>query len=413
MKTRGLTVNRQMLYLFFSSFSILCVGFGLFPLLPIYAGRYGATPTTIGLYLALTYVSITLGTLLAGWLSGRAPRRLTQTLAGFTGVLALAGLGQADALWQVMLLTGLVWFTGGVGLANIDVMTGLLTNRANRGKSFSWIALTNPLGAIMGSLLVGQLVEWKGYPVMFAVLAAEYAIWPLIGLFLLQDQPVQARRADQSTSTTAAGPNRIFHFLLLSLLLSAMSISVERLGLSLQMKALDYSASAITGANVIGGLVTIPVVLWFGKLSDRLGRKMFLLSGYLLAALGGVTLLMAGHLWHFWLVAAATLIARSISASVASALATDILPPEAIGRSLPWVGTTSWIAGVVGFAASGFVIDLAGVASLFAIATLLSIGAASLVSRLPSSIPVLALQATRTRATASPAPCGATDIPPL
>ena len=406
-------MNRQMQYLFFSSFSILCVGFGLFPLLPIYAGNFGATPTTIGIYLALTYVAITLGTMLAGWLSGKVPRRLSLVLAGFTGVLALAGLGQAATLWQVIVLTGLVWFTGGVGLANIDVMTGLLTNSANRGKSFSWIALTNPLGAIIGSLLVGHLVEWKGYPVMFAVLAAEYAIWPLIAILFLRERPLAAGRASHAASTTSAGPNRIFHFLLLSLLLSAMSISVNRLGLSLSMKELHYSASAITGANVIGGLVTIPVVLWFGKLSDRLGRKLFLLSGYLLAALGGLTLLLAGHLWHFWLVAATTLIARSISASLASAMATDILPPAAIGRSLPWVSAVSWIAGVIGFAASGIVIDLVGAASLFAIAGLLSLGSASLVSTFPGSIPVRVPRINWSKTQSSPAPCGANDTPPF
>jgi MFS family permease len=201
----------------------------------------------------------------------------------------------------------------------------------------------------------------------------------------------------------------MFHYLLLSLLLSAMTISVDRLGLSLKMKELDYSASAITGANVIGGLVTIPIVLWFGKLSDRLGRKMFLLSGYLLAALGGVTLLLAGHLWHFWLVAAATLIARSISASLAAALATDILPPAAIGRSLPWVSTVSWVAGVIGFAASGFVIEILGAASLFALAALLALGSASLASTLPGPVPALAGRSTGARAPSGPAPCGAND----
>lgn len=409
MNTRTFSSNRQMLYLFLSSFSILCVGFGLFPLLPIYAGNFGATPTTIGIYLALTYISITLGTLLAGWLSGRFPRRLTLTLAGFTGVLALALLGQATTLWQVIFLTGTVWFTGGVGLANIDVLTGLLTNSANRGKSFSWIALTNPLGAIIGSLLVGQMVEWQGYPVMFVVLAVEYAIWPLIALLLLRERPVQIGKASQSASLTSAGPKRVFHFLLLSILLSAMSISVNRLGLSLTMKDLHYSAGAISGANVIGGLVTIPIVLWFGKLSDHLGRKLFLLSGYLLAALGGVILLLAGHLWHFWLVAATTLIARSISASLASALATDILPPSALGRSLPWVSTASWVAGVLGFAASGIVIDLTGAASLFAVAALLSLGSAGLVSRLPGSIPALTPRIKWSKTPSSPVPCGAND----
>jgi MFS family permease len=410
---KEMNMNRQMLYLFISSFSILCVGFGLFPLLPIYAGHFGATPTTIGIYLALTYISITLGSMLAGWLSGRVSRRLTLVLAGFSGALALALLGQATALWQVIFLTGHVWFTGGIGLANIDVLTGLNASKAERGKSFSWIALTNPLGAILGSLAVGQLVEWKGYPLMFAGMAVEYAIWPVVAMLFLHEPAVQTGTVSRSAGAPAAKPNRAFHFLLLSLLLSAMSISVSRLGLSLAMKELDYSAGAISGANVIGGLVTIPIVLWFGKLSDHLGRKLFILLGYLLAALGGLTLaLSGGYLWHFWLVAATTLIARSISASLASALATDILPPAALGRSLPWVHTVTWVAGVIGFAASGFVIDWMGAASLFAIAVALSLASAGLVSALPGSIPALKARVSWSKTTPSPAPCGADNVLP-
>jgi MFS family permease len=381
-------INRQMFYLFISSFSIVCVGFGVFPLLPIYAGKFGASPTLIGLYLAFTYVSITAGTLLAGWLSGRLPRRLVLVTAGFTGVIALALLGKAVSLWQVVFLTGYVWFSGGVGLANIDVLTGLNTDSTNRGKWFSRIALTNPLGAIIGSLVVGQLVDWKGYPLMFSFMAAEYAIWPLVALFFLREHTLPAKVSSYTDRVSSAKSKHVFHFLLFSILLSAMTISVNRLGLSLTMKELGYSASAISSANVIGGLATIPIVLWFGKLSDRLGRKLFLLSGYLLAALGGLALMLSGQAaWHFWIVAATTLIARSISGSLASALAADILPPAALGRNLPWVGTASWMAGVIGFAASGLVIDWIGAASLFAIATALSLGSVILASRLPGSTP--------------------------
>jgi len=146
--------------------------------------------------------------------------------------------------------------------------------------------------------------------------------------------------------------------------------------------------------------------LWFGKLSDRLGRKLFLLSGYLLAALGGLTLLLAGQAWHFWIVAATTLIARSISASLASAMATDILPPSTLGRSLPWISTASWMAGVIGFAASGVVIDLLGAASLFAIATALALGSVVLASTLPGSIPTLNAWVPWKKTSISPVPSG-------
>jgi MFS family permease len=181
----------------------------------------------------------------------------------------------------------------------------------------------------------------------------------------------------------APSSSRSYHRLLLAVLLSAMTVSIVRIGLSLSMKAVDFSPAAISSANVIGGLVTIPVVLGFGALSDRLGRRSLLALGYLMAALSGVSLVMAVQLWQFWVVAAAVLIARTIGGSLASALATDILPRQSLGRSLPILGTMAWASGVLGFAGSGYAIDTLGAGNLYLIAALLSLVAAGLVGMLP------------------------------
>ena len=121
--------TRGFLPLFLCNFAILFVGFGVFPLLPVYAARFGATPTLIGFYLAATYLAITLGTLLTGWLSGRVPRKVVFVTAGVLGVLALFLMGQATTFWQVVLLTGVVWFTGGIGLSLVSVFIGLHAER--------------------------------------------------------------------------------------------------------------------------------------------------------------------------------------------------------------------------------------------------------------------------------------------
>ena len=374
---------RKFLPLFLCNFAILFVGFGVFPLLPVYAAEFGATPTLIGFYLAVTYLAITLGNLLTGWLSGRVPRKVVFVTAGVMGVLALFWMGQATSLWQVVVLTSVVWFTGGVGLSLVNVFIGLHAGEGSRGKWFSFMALTNPLGAVVGGLAVGWMVAWKGYPLMFTMLGLVYAVWPLVGLWKVQDKP-EARAARSETAQLAApSSSRSYHRLLLAVLLSAMTVSIVRIGLSLSMKAVDFSPAAISSANVVGGLVTIPVILGFGVLSDRLGRRSLLALGYLMAALSGVSLVMAVQLWQFWVVAAAVLIARTIGGSLASALATDILPRQSLGRSLPILGTMAWASGVLGFAGSGYAIETVGAGNLYLIAALLSLVAAGLVGMLP------------------------------
>jgi MFS family permease len=382
---------RKFLPLFLCNFAILFVGFGVFPLLPVYAAGFGATPTLIGFYLAATYASITLGTLLTGWLSGRVPRKVVFVTAGVPGVMALFLLGRAVAFWQVVILTSVVWFTGGIGLSLIGVFVGLHADENNRGKWFSLIALTNPLGAVVGGLAVSWMVAWKGYLWMFTLLALVYAVWPLMGLWKVQDKPVAKAARPEGIKAARIRSSRSYPLLLLTVLLSAMTVSVVRIGLSLSMTAIQFSPAAIAEVNVVGGFATIPVVLGFGALSDRLGRRLFLALGYLLAAFSGVSLVTASQLWHFWIVAAAVLIARSISGSLASALATDILPPQALGRSLPVLSTMAWASGVVGFAASGYLIETLGTGNLYLIATLLSVVAAGLIGMLPGRTPVVAL----------------------
>ena len=158
-------------------------------------------------------------------------------------------------------------------------------------------------------------------------------------------------------------------------LLVAMTISISRLGLSLSMKASLFSPAAIAGTNVVGGLVTMPFVLGFGLLSDRVGRRPLLAFACLLAALSTLLLLHASQLWQFWIASAAVLVARSLSGSLASALATDILAPEALGKALPQLSSMNWVAGVLGFAGTGYIVETLGADSLYWIGTAFSLAA--------------------------------------
>jgi MFS family permease len=388
-------VKKQIAYLFISNFAILFIGMGLFPLLPVYASQFGATSTVVGVYLAIVYVSITAGTMLTGRLADRFTRKRTFVAAGLLGVPALVLLGQATALWQVVILTATVWFAGGVGLALVSVFTGLYADKNSRGKSFGLLALSSPLGAVIGGTVVGRLVEWQGYPLMFAVLALVWSAWPVVALFKVQDKPpvlthasVAATSAAKSQARASGSGNPVrlgstFQLLLVATLLSAVTVRVGRMGLSLSMQAEQFSPGAIANASVVGGLVTIPVALWFGALSDRLGRKRLLMAGFLVAAGGALTLSTAHLLWQFWLAAALLLVAVSANGSVAAAFATDLLPPEALSRGMPRLHSMNWIAGIVGFAGGGYLMDSLQGTSLFVAIAALSLVAAALSAMLP------------------------------
>jgi MFS family permease len=378
--------NQRLVYLFACNLVILFVGMGLFPLLPLYAAQFGATPTVIGLYYAVMYIASVAGTIATGWLAQRFPPKGLFAAAGGLGVAALVLLGQATALWQVVLLTALIWFGGAIGIPLVGVLTGKLADGSSRGKSFTLMYLAYPLGAVLGGTTVGRLVAWQGYPLMFVVLGAVWAIFPIVGLLAAKDEPVpgpasSAAKADESSVDLG----RTFFLLLIAFLFSAIAVSTGRLGTSLSMQALSFSPGAVASTATVSGLVTIPVALLIGALSDRLGRKRFLMLGYLLAAGGALTLSMASELWHFWLAATLMMVAFCTNFAVASALATDMLPPEALSRGLPRLSAMDSIASVLSFAGTGYVIDTWGATPLYLTSAVLALIAVLQLARLQSS----------------------------
>jgi MFS family permease len=377
-------VNRYpLITLFCTNVIVLAVGNGLFPLLPLVASELGASPHLVGLYLALVSASITAGALLPGWLSERISRRRVLIVGSSVGVPALASLSWANALWQLIPLTCLLWFSGGICLALSSVYTGLLSRADTRGRTFSLVALSSPCGLLVGGLLAGSLVTWRGYAGAFQALGVLWAVLPLAFTVALPEIAAPPR------ATRAGGPARDLVaqrwplLLLAGALLSAVSIGVSQLGTSLAMQALAFSPAAISSTTTAAGLAMLPMVLLLGALADRLGRRGLLLGGYLLTAGGAVALVTSAALWQFWMAIALLRAGQAVNDSIAPALATDLLPASALGRYLPRLKATNWLAGMLSFAGAGYAMARLGTGPVFLLAGAFAIAAAGLLMLLP------------------------------
>jgi MFS transporter, MHS family, proline/betaine transporter len=312
------------------------------------------------------------------------PRRLS-IVAGLAGLPALVLLGQAAAFWQVVILTGVVWFCGGIGLALVSILVSQYADDGTRGLWFGLVFLARPLAGVLGGVVCGEVVARQGYPFMFAVLGLVWASWPAAATLGMEGQQ---SRADPPAPAAAVGAphTRIggsYYLVLLTALLSSIAVYVGRLTTSLSLHALDLSPSAVASTAVVGGLVTLPITPLLGIFSDRLGRRRLLILSYALAASGVVLLSVASRLWHFWLVTALLFVATSANGSVATALATDVLPRGALRRGMSWLNSVTWVAGIFGFASTGYVTDTLGAPAACLIAALLAITAAGLLAWRP------------------------------
>jgi MFS family permease len=273
-------------------------------------------------------------------------------------------MGSATNMWQLTGLTAIVWFSGGMQLALINILAGLFAAEKERGKVFGVLTVAYPLGALAGGLAVGPMADRWGYPTMFAVVAVFWCIWPITGL-LLEDKAVARVQAGEA-STSGARPRLagVFYLLLLASVATGVAGFVRGLGNSLMMNELGFSATAISGTAAVGGAVALPLPALVGWLSDRLSRKRLLALCYLAVAASLLALTVSESLWHFWVSTTLASVASAHSA-VGSALVTDLVPQESLGRGLSLFGATSWVGGIIGYASTGHAIQQFGTSTTF------------------------------------------------
>lgn len=364
--------KKQLFTLFLVSIVGFTVGNGLIPLLPVYATQLGAEPAVMGYYLSFSYLALATATVVGGWLSDKLQRRKSLLIvSGAVAIPVIWLMGRATNIWQLAVPTAIAWFLFGMGGAQIGILTGLFAEEAERGKVFGILALAGPLGSLIGGLTVGPMADRWGYPTMFAVLALFLTLWPLAGLLVEDKVVVRLQRDEASTAEKRAGLGGSFYLLFLASLAAAVAGFVSMLGRSLAMNELGFVATAISNTKAVSGAVALPLPLLMGWLSDRVGRKRSLVLGYLAGTAGLLVLAAAASLWHFWAVASLMAIRANVDRSVGSALVTDLVPPESLGRGMSLLSATTWMGGIIGFGGTGQVVQHLGMAPTFIMAAFL------------------------------------------
>jgi MFS family permease len=157
------------------------------------------------------------------------------------------------------------------------------------------------------------------------------------------------------------------------------------------MQAQELPAADVAATAAISGVASIPLILLFGALADRLGRRPAFAMSSLLAALGVALQIGAVAPWQFWLAATLLLAANCASNALGAALAADIVSQAALGGAMARYTGTASLAAVISFAGAGYAFAHFGPAPLFTAAALLGLAATALTlrsGRAPAARPV-------------------------
>ncbi|HEX8142167.1 MAG TPA: MFS transporter [Pyrinomonadaceae bacterium] len=271
----------------------------IYPLLPLFlSSTLGATPAAIGLIEGAAESVSSLLKLFAGYFSDRRGRRKGMVVFGY----ALASLARPllafSSSWTQVLTLRLTDRVGkGIRTAPRDAMIADAASIEERGLAFGFHRAMDHLGAVIGPLMGLLILLWVAkdidsplaadYTKVFLVASVPALASVLVAAFLISEPPREKRTRSASAMEpprlSLAGFDANFKRFLAILALFTLANSSD---VFLLLRLRESGGGAVNIMLTWAALHTVKVLssLVGGNLSDRLGRKTLIVSGWLLYA---------------------------------------------------------------------------------------------------------------------------------
>ena len=373
-------VRRQLLLIFGFVFLDL-LGYSLIlPLLPYYAGAFGATLTLVGLLGTVNALGQLVAAPVVGRLSDRYGRRplLIFSLAGTVVSFLLLGLARSLAvIFLSRALDGLVG--GNTSLARAYISD--VTDEKNRARGLGLIGAAFGLGFVIGPALGGFLSRY-GYDVPALVAAGLSAINLLAMILWLPESTTPEMRAKLRTSPrTAFTLGNLWDALhmpccgaLLHIsLVYALAFTIFQSNFALWAKTrLHFTVQTTSYVLTYVGILAILVQgLAIGTLTRRFRERMLILAGAVVMSVSLLAWALTPNLPWLLIVLPPIALAGSVLGTVLSSQLTKAVPPEEVGGILGLSQSLQTVAQIVAPATGALLLERAGTWAPGALSSLL------------------------------------------
>lgn len=273
--------------------------------------------------------------LFAGNLSDRLGKRKFLVVGGYALAALARPLLAFAGSWQQVLAIRLGDRVGkGIRTAPRDAMIADSVQFEQRGLAFGFHRAMDHLGAVIGPLIGYLLVVLLGtnFPRIFLIASIPAFVAVLVAIFVMKESPVVHTDKSKPVKLSIRGFDSNFKRFLLILALFTLSNSSDSF---LILRAMDSGV----------GLAIIPLLwaahhvskvlssLYGGDLSDRLGRKRLIVSGWVLYAAVYAGFAFVDNAWSVWVLFLIYGIYFGLVEGAEKALVADLVRPEQRGTA--------------------------------------------------------------------------------
>lgn len=316
----------------------------------IMAGQRALLGPVLGIIEGIAESTASLLKVFVGYYSDKWEKRKMPTIAGYSiSAISKFLLFAASSGWIFVLLSRFLDRVGkGIRTAPRDAIIAESTPATMQGRAFGFQRAMDFAGAFLGALIcffivtkyldpaTGTLVDLNAFYTLFFISIIP-AFLGVMFLFFLRE-----KKSHAASSKAKPLPNINIARYDISLKLFFLAQVFFTLGnssnqfLLLRSMQLGHALSTVILMYVLFNLITSVFSSAFGSLSDRIGRKKLLLSGYGLYALiyasfGFITPQSSAALWIFWPLYG---LYYALTEGIEKAFVSELAPPDSKATAL-------------------------------------------------------------------------------
>ncbi|MFD1780897.1 MFS transporter [Fredinandcohnia salidurans] len=282
--------TKKALPILFAVMFLVYVGFGIIiPVIPFYAEDLGASPTELGLLMAVYSLMQFLFAPMWGRISDRIGRKPVIMIGIFGLAVSFFLMALSTELWMLFAARIIGGFLSAANMPTVMAYAADITSEEDRGKGMGVIGASIGLGFIFGPAIGGIFsktdLQMPFYIAGTLSLLTFFLVMIVLKESLSKEQRHPKDRKRPGLLKALNGPESVLFFLSLFITLSLSGLeatfayfAAEKAGLGTTELGYIFMIMGLAGAIVQGGLV--------GRLTKRFGEGFVIQIGIFVSAVG-------------------------------------------------------------------------------------------------------------------------------